>query len=97
MTETKFHIELNIKTTDDFTCYGKFTLGNNRKFASNLFQQMKGNKKADEKAILQLEFVETRNDLPVNIQVMSCSLEQLAENCKTITKEIFKYANLEKN
>lgn len=97
MTETKFHIELHIKTSDDFSCYGKFTLGSNRKFASNLFQKMKGNKKADEKAILQLEFVETRNDLPVNIQVISCSLEQLAENCKTITKEIFKFANLEKN
>ena len=97
MTETKFHIELNIRTPGDFTCYGKFMLGSNRKFASNLFQKMKGNKKADEKAILQLEFVETRNDLPVNIQVISCSLEQLAENCKTITKEVFKFANLEKN
>ena len=97
MAETNFHIELNIKTPDDFMCYGKFTLGNNGKFASNLFQKMKGNKKADEKAILQLEFVETRNGLPVNIQVISCSLEQLAENCKTITKEIFKFANLEKN
>ena len=97
MTETKFHIELNIKTPDDFTCYGKFVLGSNRKFASNLFQKMKGNKGADEKAILQLEFVETRNDLPVNIQVIGCSLEQLGENCKTITKEIFKFANLEKN
>jgi hypothetical protein len=71
-------------------------LGSNPKFASNLLQKMKGNKKADEKAILQLEFVETRNGLPVNIQVISCSLEQLAENCKTITKEIFKFANLEK-
>jgi len=97
MAETNFHIELNIKTPDDFTCYGKFSLGNNRNFAGNLFQKMKGNKKADEKAMLQLEFVETSNGLPVNIQVISCSLEQLAENCKTITKEIFKFANLEKN
>jgi hypothetical protein len=95
--ETKFHIELNIKTGEDFTRYGKFTLGNSRKFASSLFQKMKGNKKVDDRAILQLEFVETRNNLPVNIQVISCSLEQLAENCKTITKEIFKFANLEKN
>ena len=97
MAETKFHIELNIKTPDDFTCYGKFMLGTSRKFAINLFQKMKGSKKVDEQAILQLEFVETRNNLPVNIQVISCSLEQLAENCKTITKEIFKFANLEKN
>src|SRR5262245_19051788 len=97
MAETKFHIELNIKTTDDFTCYGKFTLRNNKKFASSVFQKMKGNIKVDDKTILQIEFVETRNNLPVNIQVISCSLEQLAENCKTITKEIFKFSNLEKS
>ena len=97
MAESKFHIELNIKTTNDFTCYGTFILGNNRKFASGLFQKMKGSKKVDDKTILQLEFIETRNDLPVNIQVISCSLEQLAENCKTITKEIFKFSNLEKS
>jgi hypothetical protein len=58
---------------------------------------MKGNKKVDDKTILQMEFVETRNDLPVNIQVISCSLDKLAENCKTITKEIFKFSNLEKS
>jgi hypothetical protein len=97
MAETKFYIDVNIKTPDDFICYGKFTLGNSKKFASNLFQKMKGNKKVDDKAILQLEFVETRNDLPVNVQVISCSLDQLTENCKTITKEIFKFVNLEKS
>jgi hypothetical protein len=97
MAETEFHIELNIKTTNDFTCYGKFTLGNSRKFASGLFQKMKGNKKVDDNTVLQMEFVETRNNLPVNIQVISCSIEQLAENCRTITKEIFKFANLEKS
>jgi hypothetical protein len=95
--ETKFHIELNIRTGEDFTCYGKFTLGDSRRFASSLFQKMKGNKKVNEQTILQLELVETRNNLPVNIQAISCSLEQLTENCKTITKEIFKFANLEKS
>ncbi|TMI80998.1 MAG: hypothetical protein E6H10_12690 [Bacteroidetes bacterium] len=97
MPETKFHIELSIKTTHDFECYGKFMLGCIRKFANSLFQKMKGNKKVDDQTILKLEFVETRNDLPVNVQVISCSLEQLAENCRTVTKEIFKFYNLEKS
>jgi hypothetical protein len=97
MAERNFHIELNLKTTNDFTCYGKFMLGDSRKFASSLFEKMKGNKKVDNNTILQMEFVETRNNLPVNIQVISCSIEQLAENCRTITKEIFKFSNLEKS
>lgn len=95
MAETKFYIQLNVKTSDDFRCYGKFTLGGSRKFANNLFQKMEGSKKVNDQSILQLEFIETRNDLPVNVQVISCSLDELALNCKTITKEIFKFSNLD--
>lgn len=94
MAETKFYIQLNIKTSDDFKCYGKFALGGSRKFANALFLKMQGSEKVDDQSILQLEFVETRNELPINVQVIGCSLDQLAENCKTITKEVFKFSNL---
>jgi hypothetical protein len=39
--------------------------------------------------------METRDDLPVNLKLITCTLEELAENCKLITKEIFKINNLE--
>ena len=42
------------------------------------------------KCILQIDLMETKNNLPVNIKVIGCTLEQLAENCKIITKEVFK-------
>jgi hypothetical protein len=38
--------------------------------------------------------METKNGLPVNMQMIGCSLEDLAENCKIITKETFKLFNL---
>jgi hypothetical protein len=95
MTESKYHIELHVKTGNDFQCYGKFFLGNNRKLANTIFRQLKGTRKVTEKTILHLDLVEAKNELPINIQIISCSLDELAENCKVITKEIFKFSNLE--
>jgi hypothetical protein len=44
---------------------------------------------------LQIDLMETRNDLPTNIKVLGCTLEELAENCKVITKVVFKNFVLE--
>lgn len=48
----------------------------------------------DEKTMLTIDFMETINDLPVNLQIMACTLEDLAFNCKIIAKEAFKIFNL---
>ena len=95
MRQTAFNIVLNIKTCNGFDCFGKFFVGNNKKFAQAVFDQLKGRKNVDEKSILQLDLVETINGLPANMQMISCSLEELAENCKIITKETFKFLNME--
>jgi hypothetical protein len=94
MPETHFDISLNIKTADGFECFGKFSIGNDRDAAYHVFQKLKGSKKVTDKSILTLELMEIRRGLPLNIQLMSCTLEQLAENCKIITKETFKLLNL---
>ena len=93
--ETTFYIVLNITTAKGFESFGKFFLGNNKEVAYNIFRQLKGNENVNEKSILQLDFMETIQGLPVNLQMISCTLEELAENSKIITKEIFKILNLE--
>ena len=95
MGQTTFNIRLNIKTCNGFECFGKFFLGNKREFATRIFNQMKGTKNIDDKSILQFDLVESINGLPASIQVISCSLEELAENCKFITKETFRNINME--
>ena len=45
--------------------------------------------------VLQMDLMETKNNLPVNIKVLGCTLEEMAENCKTIAKETFKIFTLE--
>jgi len=95
MKETIFYILVNMKIDGCVESIAKFFIGNNRKSATAIFLQLKGRKKVDEKTILTLDLVEARDGLPLNIQMINCSLEELAENCKIITKEIFKLFNLE--
>jgi len=39
--------------------------------------------------------MQTVNGLPVKIESMCCTLEELGYNCKLIAKEIFRLKNLE--
>ena len=92
--ETEFYITLTIKTATGFESYGKFFLGSDKRFAYALFKNLAGQTEPDETSMLNLELAEMKDGLPVNLQMMSCTLDELADNCKTITKEVFKALNL---
>jgi len=72
-----FFITLNIKTGDGLETFGKFLMGNDSKAAYSIFQKLKGNKKVTDKSILTLELMEISHGLPFNIQLMSCTLEEI--------------------
>lgn len=95
MKQTTFYILINLKTRNGFESIGKFYIGNNRDFCYSLFKKMKGRSDVNETAVLIIELMETVNELPFNLKIINCSLEELSENCKLITKEIFKAINLE--
>jgi hypothetical protein len=92
--KTMFYIELNLKTLAGFERYGCFDLGCDRVFALTLFSELEGQPTLDEAGVLHIDLVEKRNGLPVNIQVISCTVDQLSRNVKHITREIFKSFNL---
>ena len=91
---TQFYIVLYVKTNKGPESFGRFFIGNNRERAYDIFKQMKGTG-ADEKNVLYLDFMETIDGLPINLKIITCTMNQLAENCKIITKEVFKLFNLE--
>lgn len=95
MKRATFYIVLNLRTGTGYECFGKFEVGNNRKSATSIFNQLRGRKNVDDNSILQLDLMESVNGLPVNMQMITCSLEELSENCKIITKEIFRNYNME--
>jgi|ERR1043166_7833930 hypothetical protein len=92
--ETQFYIEIRLKTGSNWESFAKFYIGNDRKKANAIFKKLQG-MEANEKNVLQIDFTEKVAALPVNIKMLSCTLDQLAENCKCITKELFKLKNLE--
>jgi hypothetical protein len=91
---TQFYIVFNVKTSRGPESFGRFFIGDNRERAYDVFNQMKGTE-VDEKNILYLDFIETAEGLPVNLKMITCTLDQLAENCRIVTKEVFKLFNLE--
>lgn len=93
--ENSFCIKLTIKTERGHECFGEFHLGQNRKWAEGIFQLLRGDREVDDRDMLQLELTELRHGLPVNVRMMSCDLDELQENTRIITKEMFRHLNLE--
>jgi len=94
MKETIFYILINIKTAGGFESVGKFYVGDDRKIAASIFNRLQGTPDVDEKTILTIDLVETVDDLPVNMKMITCTLKELGENCKIIVREGFKLLNL---
>ena len=93
--DTQFYIVLTLKTGKGPESFAKFFIGNNRDRAYAIFRKLKGTDKVNDKNILYIDFIETKEGLPVNLKMITCTLNQLAENCRLITKELFKLSNLE--
>jgi len=92
--ESKFYILLSMKTPTGPESFAQYFIGNDRNAAQAIFRKLERTPDVDERNVLFLDFMETKDDLPVNLELINCTLEQLAENCKVITKEIFKINNL---
>ena len=88
--DTTFSIELNLKTVNGVECVAKFFVGNDRKRAREVFGKLKGSYDVSEKDVMYMSFMETKNALPLNVDMISCTLDQLGENSRIITKELFK-------
>ena len=87
--ETQFFITITLKTHKGLESFAKFFIGNNRHRAYEIFNQLKGSRNVNEKNILYFDFLETEKGLPVNLDFITCTLNQLAENCRIITKMLF--------
>jgi hypothetical protein len=93
--ETFFEISLNMKTCKGIKCYGCFDIGNDPKFALELFDTLEGNKAVSSESVMTIGLVKRENRIPYPLALRHCTLDQLGENVKLITKELFKQVNLE--
>jgi hypothetical protein len=91
-----FCIVLHIRTFRGLETFGKFSIGTDRQAAQTLFNTLKGITDIDESQVLSMALMEMREELPVNVKIIGCTLNELSENCRIITKEVFKLFNLDK-
>lgn len=93
--ENLFLISLNIKTISGFESYVTYNLGENKDKAKAIFNQLKGSLELSEKTIFTMDFTEMKEGIALPIQMMGCTFNQIMDNTKIITCEIFKNLNLE--
>jgi hypothetical protein len=84
-----------MRTLAGFQPYGRFELGDDRTFAYDLFSMLRGRTSVRQEDILHIDLMELKDGLPVNIRVISCTADEMAANCKIITKELFRRINLD--
>jgi len=92
----EYRITLHARTTEGFDTFGEFFIGNDRQAAKELFDQLKGSGEDVEDGLLIMELREINRNLPFDIQMKNCTLDQLADNCRLITKNQFKTVTLNK-
>lgn len=88
------YIQLTLKTANGPETFGKFALGNDRLKAYRIFRKLRGVADVNEENVLCMDFIVLKNGLPLTVDMIGCTLDQLGENCKTITKELFKLETL---
>lgn len=88
--ETQFYLVFNLRNpAGDWHSFGKFFIGNNRHQAKELFRSLQKIPEVQEEYPLCIDFMETKNGLTVNLDVINCTLQQLSENMRIIAKELF--------
>ena len=91
---TEYRIVLDARTTTGLETIGEFFIGGDRDFAKHLFKTLKGSSNNIDDGMLLMELREITRDLPLDIQMIHCTLDEVAHNCRLITKNQFKTLTL---
>ena len=91
-----FYIMLNMRSANGFENFGQFFIGPEERFAKKLYACLKGHRRVCDQDALHMDLAEFRKDLPIDFSIMTCTLEEMAQNCRIISKELFRINNLDK-
>lgn len=90
-----FQISLNMRTCRAIETYACFTVGCRQTFAQNLFDALEGRNEVSTDSVITIDLMMREEGIPYPLALKHCTIDQLAENVKLITKELFKQYNLE--
>jgi hypothetical protein len=90
-----FSIDISFTTPQGIESFASFFLGTDRQQASGIFSLLKGKAEISEKDVLFMTFIEADGGLPMNLKIIGCTLDQVAENSRIISREMFKLKNID--
>jgi hypothetical protein len=91
---TEYRIAVHARTTSGFDTIGEFFVGSDRQEASQLFKSLKGSADEIQDGVLLMDLRELNRGLLFDIHMIQCTLDEVADNCRLITKHQFKTLNL---
>ena len=96
-TISAYRISVQMRVAAGFTETGSFLIGTDKSAATALFDQLEGRKHENPSSLLRLCLITRENEQDYILQLLDCTLDEMAENIRTITKETFRLLNLEPN
>jgi len=94
--DTIYTIVISVRALQGMLEIGNFFLGADVDFSHSVFGNLKGDLTSKEDALIRIDLeMKEEGILPIHLKSISCTLNQYAENCKIITRDIFKYFTLE--
>lgn len=93
--KSEYQIALHIKSPRGFENYAVFFIGTDGEAAKELFHTFKGSRENVEDAVLVIELRREFRGLPIDIRMIGCTLNEMLENVKAITKHRFNLLNRE--
>lgn len=94
MTEKTYEVKLNLKSPFGWITFGCFQLGNQKSEAELTFKSLAGQPGAHNLA-LKLELVEHNAATALFLESKECTLDEISENARLLTRDAFKYFTLE--
>jgi hypothetical protein len=91
---TEYRIALHARTTSGFDTIREFYVGRDRQEAKQLFKSLTGSADDLEDGVLLMDLRELNRGLVFDIHMIQCTLDEVANNCRLITKHQFKTLNL---
>ena len=93
----EYRIALHARTPSGLDTIGEFFIGANRQAAKDLFNTLTGSSEGIQEGLLLMELQEINRNLPLDIRMIHCTLDQVAENCRLIAKAQFRALTLKES
>jgi len=90
-----YRIVVNMRVAEGYMETGIFFIGNDKDAALKIFYELEGNREVSSSSILRLDLIEQTEGVDTIWDSLECSIGEMADNIRTITKETFRLLNLD--